>query len=343
MNKSTNCNKKKTEKNPSAQTSPAYSPQKAHRISTVQPPVDRRQSVEDILQLNTSRHLTEQAFNFLVNAGLNMYYCGKQTAVYNHRYGPAIRDHYLLVFINEGHGRLETNDKFFELNANNLLVMFPNNKVFYKVDRDTPWTIQWLGLYGKLVDEYMDMLGINPGSPVFPVANADEIRNIMELIYRKSSEEDVASKIDCISLLHRFFACLAENEQVRSRKSPFRTGYVEQSVNYMKYNYEHGISSADVADNLKIDRSYFAKIFRQETGTTPTRWLVNLRVNKARRLLESTGLTVGEVAYSVGIFDQFYFSRLFKAETGMSPLEYRKSEESDHADTINPSKSYENN
>ncbi len=307
-------------------------PQKPHRLSTVQPPVERRQTVEDILQLNTSRRLTEQAFNFLIPGDLNMYYCGKQVNVYNHRYGPAIRDHYLFVFIVDGHGLLETHDMEFELNSNNLLVMFPDNKIFYEVDAGTPWTIQWLGLYGKLADRYLDLLGITPVSPVFPVQNPDEIKNIMEVIYRKSSGTGLSDKIDCISLLHRFFACLAENAQSSSdtgsdgtnRTGPSKASYIEHSLNYMKYNYEQGITSIDIANNLKIDRSYFSKIFKQETGQTPTKWLTGLRIGKACKLLQEENLTISEVAYSVGLFDQFYFSRLFKAETGLAPAEYRK-------------------
>jgi len=278
------------------------------------------QTVNDVLKNNQTLNILEQAFNFLIPSDLNMYYCGKRINTYNHRYGPAICDHFLLVYINDGHGRLETNNKVFELKPNHLLVMFPDNKIFYEVDKGIPWTIQWVGLYGSLVYTYLDFLGITPQNPIFPVKNSNEVKNILEILYKKSSSNNLGDKIDCISLLHKFFAELAENKQI----TPQKNDYIEQAINFMKYNYEQGISSIDVANSLKIDRSYFSKVFKQETGLSPTQWLTNLRINKACKLLKETNLSISEIAYSVGIFDQFYFSRLFKRRTGLTPIEYRK-------------------
>ncbi len=302
--------------------------------SIVQPPVYHRQSVEDIRQLNTSRNLMEQSFIYLDPDDLNMFYCGKQINVYNHRYGPAIRDHFVLVYINDGHGILETNGEKYELNSNYLLTMFPDNKIFYEVDKGTPWSIHWLGLYGRLLPVYLESLGITPSAPICTVTNPDEIINILEILYRRSSGDSLSTRIDCISLLYRFFSCLAENSAGRSDNnkdstvspghSRLKNDYIEHALNYMKYNYEQGISSNDVACNIKLDRRYFSKIFRGVTGVSPTQWLINLRIARAGKLLRETSLTVSEVAYSVGVFDQFYFSRLFKSETGCSPLEYRK-------------------
>jgi AraC-like DNA-binding protein len=262
----------------------------------------------------------ENSFTYLAPSDLNMYYCGKRLNTYNHSYGPAVRDHFLLVYIKDGKGTLETRNKLFKLTSKSLLVMFPGNKVFYQVAENTPWTIFWLGLYGKLTYSYLDALGITPEKPLLKIDNAKEIESTMEIIFKKSASNDLSDKIDCIGLLHRFFAELAENLQIVQHKKD----YVEQAINFIKYNYERGISARDIASYLKLDRSHFTKIFKKETGATPTQWLNEIRIKKACDLLKGTDLTIKEVAYSVGIFDQFYFSRLFKAATSYAPSCFRK-------------------
>lgn len=263
---------------------------------------------------------TENSFNYIFPKDLNMYYCGTRFDTLNHSFGPAIRDHFLIAFIKQGRGILEVEDKKFELNSKNILVMFPNKRIYYNSYPGSIWTVKWLGLYGPLTYTYLEAIGVTSQNPIINLENTESIENIIDTIIRKSYEKDLSSKIDCISLLHRFFAELVNEKQV----IPHKVDYVEQAINFMKYNYERGISSADVAKNLNIDRTHFAKLFKKETGYTPTEWLNNLRLKRALQLLEIPNISIGEISFSIGIFEPFYFSRFFKKAIGCSPLEYRK-------------------
>lgn len=263
---------------------------------------------------------TENYFNYMVPTDLNMYYCGTRLQTMNHSYGPAVRDHFLIVYIKQGRGVLETEKTKIELNNKSILTMFPNRKIAYTSYPGVKWTLKWLGLFGPLTYKYLDTLGVTAENPVIDLENAESIEYILDTIIRKSYETDISSKIDCIGLLHHFFAELVNEKQVL----PHITDYVEQAIIFMKYNYERGISSIDVASNLQIDRSHFSKLFKKKTGLTPTDWLNNLRLQKAFHLLKSTMLSISEIAYSIGIFDPLYFSRFFKKAVGCSPVEYRK-------------------
>jgi transcriptional regulator GlxA family with amidase domain len=65
--------------------------------------------------------------------------------------------------------------------------------------------------------------------------------------------------------------------------------------------------------------------FRSETGQTPLNCLQSLCISQARRALETTDLSVEEVAHNVGYTDTSTFRRLFARTVGMSPSEYRRS------------------
>jgi YesN/AraC family two-component response regulator len=59
-------------------------------------------------------------------------------------------------------------------------------------------------------------------------------------------------------------------------------------------------------------------------GTPIGEYICSLRINEAKRLLESTDLPIQKIAYTVGIQDYNYFAKFFKLRVGISPVKYRK-------------------
>ena len=89
-------------------------------------------------------------------------------------------------------------------------------------------------------------------------------------------------------------------------------------------NYSEDINLNLIADNLNYSPSYLTKIFCQVYDCTPSRYLINLRMNHAQRLLlHEPGLSIKQIGEICGYHDQGYFSRIFKKYTGKSPLEFR--------------------
>lgn len=100
---------------------------------------------------------------------------------------------------------------------------------------------------------------------------------------------------------------------------------VEQLVNYLEDHYNEKISLDQIAENMYLSPFYISKIFKSETGDTPIRHLINIRLEKARELLESGyGGSVQEVAATVGYDDAYHFSKLFKKRYGITPTQAKK-------------------
>ena len=68
---------------------------------------------------------------------------------------------------------------------------------------------------------------------------------------------------------------------------------------------------------------YISKIFKSETGDTPINRLIDIRLEKAKQLLEEGG-SIQEVAAEVGYEDAYHFSKLFKKHYGVSPSKVKK-------------------
>lgn len=96
--------------------------------------------------------------------------------------------------------------------------------------------------------------------------------------------------------------------------------------NYILKNYHMDINLNRIANNMNYSSGYLTKIFYRQYKCTPSRYLISLRIQKARQLLShNVELSVKQVGESVGYSEQGYFSRIFKKQTGLSPLEYRDS------------------
>ena len=99
---------------------------------------------------------------------------------------------------------------------------------------------------------------------------------------------------------------------------------IENAKKYIENNYKLQLSYKDVAKAVFISPSYFLNLFKQETGFTFVDYLTNIRIDKAKELLLSTGLNINQIAYEIGFNNSNYFSSLFKKIVGFPAKEYRK-------------------
>jgi YesN/AraC family two-component response regulator len=93
---------------------------------------------------------------------------------------------------------------------------------------------------------------------------------------------------------------------------------------YIDKNYTRNITLKDIANALYVSTDYVSHIFKKELGDSPINYLINRRINEAKKLLATTTKPVSEVASMVGYDNVQYFTMLFKKVTGQSPGGYRK-------------------
>lgn len=107
-------------------------------------------------------------------------------------------------------------------------------------------------------------------------------------------------------------------------KSPNKTYVVQQIMKYMEAHYREKISLDQIAENMYLSPFYISKLFKSETGDTPINYLISLRMEKAKELLDrNPALSIQEAAAQVGYEDAYHFSKLFKKYYGLSPMYYK--------------------
>ncbi len=93
---------------------------------------------------------------------------------------------------------------------------------------------------------------------------------------------------------------------------------------YMRMNYNKDISNADYADMCNMSLSHFLRTFKRITGVSPQRYILDLQLGAAEKLLKDTTYKIGDIARLVGFDNTLYFSRIFSKHRGVSPSNYRK-------------------
>lgn len=102
------------------------------------------------------------------------------------------------------------------------------------------------------------------------------------------------------------------------------SAYIKKSIEYSLKNYDSNISIDSICKILNINKSYFCKKFKEETGHTFSKFLNTLRIEKSKKLLISSDISLLNISISVGFNSQNYYTIVFKKFTGITPLEYRK-------------------
>jgi AraC-like DNA-binding protein len=102
---------------------------------------------------------------------------------------------------------------------------------------------------------------------------------------------------------------------------------LKPTLDFMHVHYRENLTLSRLAGIAGMAPNYFHRQFKQTMGVTPFKYILGERLNQARHLLASTGLTVKEIADAVGYRDPLYFSRIFSQQLQMTPTEYRKTHE----------------
>lgn len=99
---------------------------------------------------------------------------------------------------------------------------------------------------------------------------------------------------------------------------------IGQAVDFLNRHYAEEVAVQKLPAQVNLSPATFYRAFTAAMNVTPNRYLASLRVNHARRLLETTDLTISDIAQNCGFYDHSHLVRVFRRERGISPGEYRQ-------------------
>lgn len=102
---------------------------------------------------------------------------------------------------------------------------------------------------------------------------------------------------------------------------------IQDILGYIESDYHNDSLSLEyLSDKYNVSGSHLSMLFKKNAGITFSRYLINLRMKKAKELLLKSDLKIADISVKVGYKDVYYFSHSFKRVVGVSPREYRNNE-----------------
>lgn len=152
------------------------------------------------------------------------------------------------------------------------------------------------------------------------------LSNVKEFIFEADNRmPGYLSLLEAIGLkLTHSIIRTAYNVSIPSQKTNIRLN-IDQVIQFMHGHYQEKINTNQLAQCANLSLSHFSRIFKNETGKSPVDYLINLRLNKAKKLLQFNESSITEIALACGFSSASHFSSYFQKSFGIPPLKFRQS------------------
>jgi len=238
---------------------------------------------------------------------------------------PKGRPEEILIYCSSGAGWCRMGGRRWAVAEGDALIIPSGTPHTYGADIRSPWAIYWVHFAGRRADEFLEALGMSPGSPVLHAPDVPVIVGAFEelLGFVPHGYTD-ASLFGLSSALVRLLGLLRWHQRAPGRRARHGEEKVRRSIELMRGHLNARMSVAELARHVSLSPSRYAHLFRRFTGTGPLAFFTRLKIQQACHWLATGEEAVGQVADHLGFDDPLYFSRAFRRIVGMSPSEYRR-------------------
>jgi AraC family transcriptional regulator len=176
----------------------------------------------------------------------------------------------------------------------------------------------------RLPEEYRSLVT----APVLGFRHDALTRGLVELSKELSIQNNLFPLMADGWMLQAF----AHMARVTNARSPVGAGQsgglapwqLRRAMDFMRADLSGNISLEQLASVCELSANYFARAFKKCTGVPPHRWLIEMRLEKAKDLLLNTKTPLAEVAVACGFADQSHLTKTFRRATGNTPAEWRR-------------------
>lgn len=146
----------------------------------------------------------------------------------------------------------------------------------------------------------------------------EHISSIIKCIKSNANEFDVSNEI------YSLLCSISKGNEQKYENS--KSDYIETAKRFIISNYTQDLTVEQIAESVNMSVSFFSKLFKESTGFSPYDYLLSVRLDKAKELLQKTDDSVQNIAFKTGFNSTSNFIYFFKKATGLSPLKFRKIE-----------------
>ena len=213
-----------------------------------------------------------------------------------------------IIYIAAGEGHFILNGQEVIVPAGNMVLYQPKQQqkyFYYGKDRTQVWFVHFTGRQVKSILKHYEI-------PLDGYILHTGISREYEECFRKMRDELIKCSWgyeEMLTYLFRELMLLVHRRMTEAM--PQVSGFIQEEIDRAKSYFEEHY-------NEEI------RSFRGTVGTSPMKYILEIRIRNAQTLLETTDYSVANIASKIGYDNPMYFSRMFRKAKGMSPAKYRK-------------------
>jgi AraC-like DNA-binding protein len=232
---------------------------------------------------------------------------------------------FILIYCIDGKGEIRLNETIHSIPSDHFFIIPAGMPHAYRSDEQNPWSIYWIHFSGLKSGNYSRV-----ACQALPIERSKTSRindriDLFSEIFRNLDRGFSIETLEYVNLcLPHLLASFTHLSQFRLIKESGEKDPVVQSINFMLESLTKKLKLGEIAAETGLSASHYSRLFQNRTGHSPIDYFIQLKIQRACRLLDNSGWMIADVAREMGFDDQFYFSRVFRKVMGMSPGEYRK-------------------
>lgn len=252
--------------------------------------------------------------------------CGKQSffgkSACAHR--PNGRVDYHILYVTEGVCYVRIANDTVEAREGSMILFLPNEPQMYSYRKGIGTTVYYIHFSGTECPRLL--LSFAKDNKI--IYNVGVNSKLVDLFEQMKTEYELSLPNGDTACAGYLLTILAIFDRLHS----FSNIEIEQPnikkitdvCHYIQQYYRKSITVADLAEMCYLSESRFSHMFREITQKSPMEYIIDIRIQKAKDLLQNSDLSISEIGTISGMENLYYFSRLFKSRTGLSPSEYRR-------------------
>jgi len=248
--------------------------------------------------------------------------------------GLHFHDSYEIVFIRNGNGKIIIEGN--EVNYNNGVLVFlgpciphfsfSNNTFEDNYEIVIHFGDEFVEERLRLFPEFRDLLPLIHKSKQFLVFSTELKKKLTPQFEQIINLNPMMQLISIFNLLYELSKSTPQKSIIKEEVSEryAKNKQVTKIFKFINENYQHKISTKDIAIHVGLTTNSFCRMFKGLTQKSFISYLNEYRINRAMKLLEETDDNISEIVYQCGFENLSYFSKIFSQLKGHKPIEYRK-------------------
>lgn len=235
-----------------------------------------------------------------------------------------ILQEFQLLYVIRGEGVFESSGAgALPIKTGDVFVLFPGVWHRYAPNPATGWDEYWVGFDGEIPRRLMQRGCFAPKSPVFSPGLGSSWHELFAGVIELLEMEPMGYHQLLSGLTYQMLTRLHALSREEKLSDTFKDTVIRKAKYLVMEQLVTKIDWEELARELHVSYSWLRHTFQEYTGFSPYQYQLQLRLNKAKILLNGTSHSVKEVASEVGFDCPYHFSHLFKRKIGMSPEAWR--------------------